>query len=500
MSQPAPETWRRQEAPPPAEGQLGLWDAISIIIGIVIGVTIFKVPWLIFGNSSDPWSGLLVWVLGGVLALVGALCYAELATTYPRSGGDYFYQTRALGPWLGFLFGWAQLMVVFTASIGAMAFVFGEYATQLKKADDFVDLNQLNAQLGGVGLTSESLYAAAAVLVLTLLNVAGVVFGKITQNILTAAKILSLIAILVAGFGWAQSSPMDWKFAETNVGWGALAMILVLYAYGGWNDAAFVAAEVRNPRRNIPRALIIGVTIIIVVYLLINTAYLMGLGYENVSSPGTAPVPARLLENAFPGWGGTGMSILVMLSALGAVNGLTFTGARIYATLGQDYTLFGWLGHWKPGKRAPVLALLAQAALTLGMIFALGTEKGHELINQLLETIGRRPEAPWQSGKAFETLVDHTAPVFWVFFLLTGVSLFLLREKDPGIRPFSVPLYPWLPIIFCNTCAFMVYQSTKYVGERSLFAFGLVLLGVPIYFLAKLLGGYKGDAVKASTR
>jgi len=485
-----------------AAGQLGLWDAISIIVGIVIGTTIFKVPWLIFGSCSDPWAGLLVWVLGGILALVGALCYAELATAYPRSGGDYYYQTRAFGPWLGFLFGWAQLMVVFTASIGAMAFVFGEFASQLKSVEDFLDLAALNERLS-IGLTSEFVYASAAVLVLTLVNIVGVVLGKTTQNILTAAKILSLVAILVAGFGWAESSPGEWKFADKNIGWGALAMILVLYAYGGWNDAAFVAAEVRDPRRNIPRALIIGVALIIVVYLLINTAYLIGLGYQNLSdfklntARETPPVPARLLEKAFPGWGGTGMSILVMISALGAVNGLSFTGARIYATLGRDYTLFGWLGHWKPGKRAPVLALLVQAAITLGMIFALGTDKGHELINQVLEKIGIQPESHWQSRKGFETLVDHTAPVFWVFFMITGFSLFLLREKDPELtRPFAVPFYPWLPMIFCNTCGFMIYQSTTYVGWRSLFAFGLVLLGIPIFFLAKLLGGYKGDAVK----
>jgi amino acid transporter len=505
MIQSAPETWRRHETPAPTEGQLGLWDAISIIVGIVIGVTIFKVPWLIFGNCSDPWSALLVWLAGGVLALVGALCYAELATTYPHSGGDYFYQTRAFGPWLGFLFAWAQLVVVFTASIGAMAFVFGEYATQLKNAGEWVDLNQLNAQLG-VGLNSESLYATAAVLVLTLLNVIGVVFGKMTQNILTAAKIISILGILVAGFGWAQSSPMEWKFAEGTfaegkLGWGALAMILVLYAYGGWNDAAFVAAEVRDPRRNIPRALVIGVGMIIVVYLLVNAAYLTGLGFENVTTPGTAPVPARLLENAFPRWGGKGMSILVVLSALGAVNGLMFTGARIYATLGKDYTLFGWLGHWKPGKRAPVLALLVQALLTLGMIFALGTAKGHAWINGVLEKAGISP-GDWQGSEGFETLVAHTAPVFWVFFLITGFSLFVLRERDRTVnRPFSVPFYPLFPIIFCNACAFMVYQSIKYVYEKfgpvnTLFAFGLVLLGVPIYWLAKMLGGYKGDALK----
>ena len=224
---------------------LGLWDAISIIVGIVIGASLFKIPWLIFANTSDPWTGLGVWAVGGVLALVGALCYAELATTYPRSGGDYVYLTYAYGPWCGFLFGWAQLAVVLTASIGAMAYVFADFAKNLAPLTFATDL----------GLSSELIYASLAVVVLSVLNIAGVQLGKAAQNILTIAKVVGVIAIVVAGFGWAESSPGEWQAAETGVGWQALAIILVLYAYGGWNDAAFVAAEVRDPKRNIPRAL-----------------------------------------------------------------------------------------------------------------------------------------------------------------------------------------------------------------------------------------------------
>jgi amino acid transporter len=325
------------------------------------------------------------------------------------------------------------------------------------------------------------------------------VFGKTMQNILTLAKVLGLVGIIVAGFGWAQSNPTDWKLAEREVGWEVLAIILVLYAYGGWNDAAFVAAEVRNRKRNIPLALILGVGLITVVYLLVNVAYITGLGFENINDFNPTPVPARLLEKAFPGWGGDGMSILVMISALGAVNGLTLTGARIYPTLGNDYALFGWLGHWKPGKRAPILALLVQGILTLGMLFSLGTEKGHELINQLLTFIGVSHQATWKSGDAFQALVAHTAPVFWFFFMTTGFSLFLLREKNPNLeRPFSAPLYPWLPIIFCGTCVFMLYRSTIYVGWRALFAIGLVVLGIPLFWLAKLFGGYRGEVEQDS--
>ena len=316
------------------QGSLGLFSVISIIVGIVIGASVFKVPGLILANTSDAWTGLFLWAFGGFLALVGAFCYAELATTYPRSGGDYVYLTRAFGPWCGFLFGWAQLIVILPASIGAMAYVFGDFATVIYKLDDFT----------GLGLSSEFSYAFLAVAVLSVLNVIGVTVGKLAQNVLFVAKILGLLAIMVAGFCWPQSSPADWPIPNgTTFQWGGLAIILVLYAYGGWNDAAFVAAEVRNPRRNIPLALLISVASITLIYVLVNAAYITGLGFSAVQQSvrqGAQLVPAQLLDNVFGANGAMAMSVIVMISALGAANGLIFAGARVYATLGNDHPLF----------------------------------------------------------------------------------------------------------------------------------------------------------------
>ena len=233
--------------PPPPErgGPLGVWDAGSIIIGIVVGTVIFKSPNVIFNGSGGPWGGLLAWGVGGVFAFIGAMCYAELATSYPRSGGDYVYLTKAFGPWAGFLFGWAQLTVILPTSIGTMAVVFGEYATKL------YDLKPL---VPDSGLSSEILYAFGAVGVLALLNMVGVVVGKLAQNLLTILKIAGLIAIVVAGFMVRKSNPADWPHETTAAWtWGPASLILVMYAFGGWNDAGFVAAEVREPSRNIPR-------------------------------------------------------------------------------------------------------------------------------------------------------------------------------------------------------------------------------------------------------
>jgi APA family basic amino acid/polyamine antiporter len=502
MNPAAPRPIPMKPAPaPPDERQLGVFDAVNIIVGIVIGASLFKIPWLIFANSvvvetkdgievvtGGPYSAMLVWILGGVLAFVGALCYAELATSFPRAGGDYVYLTKAFGPLTGFLFGWAQLTVVFTASIGLMAYVFGDFATSLHKLTDSFQF---------ADLSSEFMYAGLAVIVLTLFNIVGVVLGKLAMNLLTILKMIGLIGLIVAGFGWAHSWPNEWPAAierqadgglTYNIAWQSLAIILVLYAYGGWNDAAFVAAEVRDPRRNIPRALLLGVGIIMVLYLLVNTAYIVGLGWENVRRPGR--LPEELMSKTPLGeWGGKAMSILVMISALGAANGLIFTGARIYATLGNDHRLFGWLGHWTPGRGAPILALLVQAVITLGMLAAFGTTAGHDFVDQTLSYVNITPQAGWDPDKAFETLVAISAPIFWLFFLMTGFSLFILRgHRSAAERPFSVPLYPLLPIIFCNMCAYMLYQSIIYVKWHALFPIGIVLLGIPLYFASRSLG------------
>src|SRR5262245_6988312 len=308
--------------------KLGAWDAASIIVGIVIGTTIFEASRLIFGSVPNPWSGLAVWAFGGFLALVGGLCYAELGATYPRAGGDYYYLTEGFGRFTGFLFGWAQLIVILPASIGIMAVVFAIHATGLKPLPDFANL----------GLDSEFYYAAIAVLAITFLNLLGVTLGKTAQNVLTAAKTLGLLAILVCGLFLATPDvPTDWTLPETlgDWAWGSLAIILVLYAFGGWNDVSFVAAEVRNPQRNIPRALLIGISFITLIYLLVNLSYLVGLGFDNArtETPDKLNLPARLLDKVMGANGVTAIRVIIMVSALGAVNGLVFAGSRVYATL-----------------------------------------------------------------------------------------------------------------------------------------------------------------------
>jgi basic amino acid/polyamine antiporter, APA family len=514
------------------KGKLNTWDAVSIIVGIVIGTTIFRVPQLIFANTTSPSLGLTVWVIGGLVALVGAYCYAEMGATHPKAGGDYFYISRGFCPSLGFLFGWAQMAIVMPASIGVMAVVFGEFLLTAApgKIHEYGIVTPTNDGRMAVQITiGENTYpfdpvfafAVCAVLALTLTNILGVVVGKTLQNLLTAAKVIGLLGIVVAGIAYAADDAWVWHeprppaapMGGRTVIWqeppfiGALALILVLYAYGGWNDSAFVAAEVRNPKRNVPRALFIGIAIIIVVYVLVNAAFINGLSWNEVSKPGGQPLPLRLIAKTPLGdRGAQVMSILILISALGAANGLILTGPRVYAAMGAEHGLFGWMGRWRPGRGAPIVALLFQAVVTVGFLVALTTEHGHQFIIECVHRIndvGREINAPpihidkdWKPGEGFEKLVDRTAPVFWLFFMLAGMSLFSLREKFKHIeRPYSVPLYPLTPLLFIAACAWMLYRSIIYIEWHALFAFGILLLGVPLYWLSKVLFGLPDELV-----
>ncbi len=477
------EVHRKQTLP--VRAQLGLWDAVSIIVGIVIGAGIYETAPLVFSNVSGPWMALGVWGLGGVLSLIGALCYAELATTYPRIGGDYVYLSRAYGAWAGFFFGWAQLAVILTGSIGMMAYVFADYAVRLWPGPAY-------------------LYAVLAVVVLSSLNVLGVTLGKGTQNLLSTAKVLGLGGIIVAGFIWGQAGPATFQTAAAGSSSFGLAMIFVLYTYGGWNDAAFVAAELQDRRRNIPLALVLGTAAITVIYLLVNTGYLLGLGFEKAQK--SSAIAADVLQLSLEPFsanaaklGSQVMCLLVMISALSAVNGLIFTGSRVYSALGSEHSIFAPLAQWHPRWESPVWSLLAQALITLALITAVGTDLGRAALDGLVTAAGLEPLS-WQGHGGFDTLLRCTAPVFWLFFLLTGLSLFVLRIKDKDVeRPFRVPLYPVLPLIFCCTCGYMLYSSADYAGKLVLIGITPLLVGLPLYALSRRRPVKEMDSVEVWT-
>ena len=456
---------------------MGTWECISVIVGIVVGVSIFKVPALVFSNVPTLWHGLAAWLAGGVLSVVGALCYAELATSYPRQGGDYTWLTRAFHPFVGYLFGWGRLSVIQTGSIGALAYVFADYAVAL------FNLSRLNP----------AWFAILVVIVLTFVNILGIRCGKTTQNVLTLLKVAGIAAIVVAGIAVGGSASLASVQGVRGPGLG-LAMILILYAYGGWNEAAFVAAEMRDPSRSIPRALILSTAAITLIYLIINGAYLLALGFEGLRA---SPVPAAAVLERVLGRGGMkGISIVVLLSVLGALNGTIMTGSRVYAAVGEEHGVFALLGRWSSRLGTPVWALVIQGGVTLVMILSVGTVTGRGLLDALLQRIGVEA-LPWSRyGGGFDTLVSATAPVFWLFFFLVGVSLLILRFRDRGFnRPFSVPLYPVLPLVFCGMCLYMLHASFTYAGSLSVLAVVVLVLGAPLYAVGRRLRSAPPHAV-----
>jgi amino acid transporter len=318
------------------------------------------------------------------------------------------------------------------------------------------------------------------------LNAAGLVAGKIVQNVLTAAKVVGLGALVIAGLSAGPANPPATEIAEgSSASQIGLALVFVLYAYGGWNHAAFVAAEVRGQRRNLPRALMIGIAAITLVYLAVNAAYLWSLGFDGAQK--TQTPAADVMQRAVGEWGGRTISVLVMLSALGAINGMILTGTRVYATWGDDYPALAWLAAWNRRSAAPIAAIVVQAIIALCLILLVGTATGRNAFDASLHAMGFEG-LPWkQYSGGFDTLVAGSTPVYWALSLLTGAAVFLLRRKDRSIeRPFSAPLYPLPPLMFCVTCAYMLYASAAYAKWLVLIgAFPLAIGGVLALMLRK---------------
>ena len=437
--------------------ELSLFDSTCIIVGIIIGAGIYETAPLVAKCLGSGMGVMLIWLAGGVLALIGALCYAELATTYPREGGDYIYLTRAYGRWPGYMFGWTQLAVVRPGDIALMAFIFARYA------------QTLYAPFTDSGLS----YAAAVIVVLTVINILGVKAGKWTQNFLTVAKFLGLVAISVIGFT-APSPPQTGTLpAVESFTWEGLqlAFILVLFTFGGWNEMAYVAAEIKRPQQNIVRALVTGTVAVTALYVLVNGAFLSALGMAGMSNSQAVAVEA--VGRTFPQIAGRVIAILICISALGAINGLIFTGARISYALGVDHRSFRPLGKWSQVLGTPVWALVVQGTLSLAIVLVAGS---------------------------FIDTILYTAPLVWLFFLATAFSVIVLRRREPDVpRPYKVMAYPLSPLVFAAFCVFMLFSSTAYaIGRKPLgllFLVGILLLGVMVYWLSD-----RPDIKKRSSR
>jgi amino acid transporter len=412
-------------------------DAVGMIVGIVIGAGIFRTPSLVAGNAGSEAGFYLAWVLGGVMSLIGALVYAELSTTYPHAGGDYYYLTRAFGRRASFLFGWARMSVIQTGSITFLSFVVGDYLSQILS----------------LGPYSSAIYAALTIVVLSGLNIRGVRQGTGTQNLLTAIQVSGILFVILAGFvATRPQTAADTATAGSSSAFG-LTMVFVLLTYGGWNEAAYISGELRDVQRNMARVLIFSIFVITLLYLAMNWAYLNALGFSGVAR--SEQVAADLMRRAFGEFGAKAISVLIAIAALTSANATVFTGGRSSYAFGCDFRQFRFLGHWSRDTGTPVNGLVVQAAVSLALVgLGIFTRQG------------------------FETIVAYTAPVFWFFFLLTGIAFFVLRRKDATLhRPFRVPLNPLPPILFCIMCGYLLYSSLAYAGIGAFAGVGVLAIG-----------------------
>ena len=409
-----------------------------MVVGTIIGASIFVQPSEITRQMPTVGGILLVWVAAGLLTICGALACAELASAFPRTGGVYVYLTESYSPAAGFLWGWAMFWSMHTGIIAAIAMVFARYASV------FVPMSDWGLRLTAVGL----------ILLLSAINIIGVRHGGRVQTMFTAAKLGAIVLMIGAGawLTWGQPIPAASVVTNTTTIKGfALAMVAGLFAYGGWHMVTFTAGETRDAATTIPRALIIGTLIVTACYAGLNAIYLRVLPLDALRASTRVAADAA---DALLGSGGAGaMAVLVMVSTFGAVNGIILTGPRVYYSMAQDGLLFKWLGHTHPRFHTPHRALLLQA--------------GWASILTLTDTY-----------RALFTRVIYTE---WIFFALMVGGLFVLRRRagyEPAYRIWGYPLVPAVFVIASLTI--VAFQISDDPGN-SVIGLGLVLIGWPVY-------------------
>ena len=428
---------------------LSVGDGIFLTIGMIVGALIFKAPSTVAGATAGTGEFLFAWLLGGLVSLCGALVYAELASRHPDTGGEYMFLTRGFGRGVAFVFAWSRMTVIQTGAIAAVAFVFGDYASEIVR----------------LGEKSSPVWAAIAVIVLTVLNIAGTLQSKTLQKVMEVALIAGLVLFALAGL-MAGGTPKPAAGGGGSLGQFGFAMIFVLLAFGGWNEAAYLAGEVRDSGRNMVRILIWGVLSVTALYLLVNLAYLAVLGHGGIKE--SKAVAADMMRAIAGDKGAVLLALLVCVSVFTTMNAAIFTGARTTYALGRDFSVFRKLGAWRESGSTPANALILQGVIALVLVAASAF-----------------------TPDGFSAMVAYTSPVFWTFFLLTALTLFVFRRKEAAMPAFRVPLYPVVPIAFCLACAWMLYSSINYVrfavqfGAPVLAGLAIMALGIPLYFFAR---------------
>lgn len=431
--------------------RLGLWSAVAVAVGSVIGSGIFRVPASVAAAVPEPIPVMLTWALGGLLALCGALTLAELAAAYPRSGGVFAYILEAFGPLPAFLFGWSMLAVIRASALGAIATIFAEYLGY------FVSLSPMEVRYT----------AAVAIVLVGLLNYVGVNLAAVVMNLTTVAKFgaLALLVILAAVAGEGSAT----NFAGTMavpVSAVASVLVAVMWSYDGWADLSYIGGEVRDPERNLPRALIIGTVAIVTIYLAVNAAYIYLVPLPEMA---VTPLIAAEAASRIPLLGGAGaaiISMVVMLSCFGTLNGSMLTGPRVFFAMADRGLFFRGIARVSPRFRSPSAAIWL--ATGLGVIYVLQND--------------------------FQGLADRFVLGIWPFYALAVAGVFVLRRRLPDMpRPYRVFAYPLAPALFLIGSVGMI--ANAFIADfrqgtwDTAITFAIIAAGLPVYAIWRRMGG-----------
>ena len=434
---------------PALKRQLGLWSAVAVLIGSTIGSGIFRSPAGIADKLPGPVPLMAVWIAGGLFALCGALTLAELSGAFPETGGAYVFIREGWGRLAAFLFGWAELTLIRAASLGAISTTFAEYLMRVRGYDPSLEPYRTYVH-----------YVAAVAIVLTAtFNYVGVRWGSLVQNLTTLAKYGGLLFIILLAFslglpqtgGHYTPAVPDGSFHIAAFG---LALVSVLWAFDGWADLSFVAGEVKDPRRTLPRAIIIGTVAVIVIYLLANLAYLAVLPVEEIRR--SRLVAADVAERLMGAPGVIFVALTVMLSTFGTLNGTLLTAPRIFFAMADDGLFFRALAKVHPKYETPYVAIITCAIL--GITFVL--------------------------LRSFEQLADAFVTAIVPFYALGVASVYVLRRKPGYAPPFRTPGYPIVPALFVLSSIFLIGNALWSESSRSatIWVFAAILVGIPIYY------------------
>ena len=424
---------------------LGLWSAVAVLVGSTIGSGIFRVPAGVAGQLQSPGIFILVWVLGGLFALFGALTYAELAAAMPRSGGVFAFILEGFGPLPAFLFGWSELVVIRASALGAISTLFAEYLGYF--------LHFTPAQVHWV--------AALAIVGVGLFNYIGVQYAAMVMNATTAAKygaliLLGLLAFVAGSGDWGHFTTLPAGAVTPTVSLFTAALIPVMWTYDGWADLSFMGGEVRDPARNLPRALIIGTGLIVLVYLLMNFAYLYLVPIDAMAH---SPLITTTAAERVPLLGDRGTAVvaaMVMLSAFGGLLGSMMTGPRIFFAMADRGLFFQSIARVSPRYKSPSVAIWLASGL--GVVYVLFND--------------------------FQELANKFILGIWPFYALAVAAVFILRKRRPEMeRPYRAWGYPVIPALFLIASVAMVLNALWTDPVNTGITFGVILAGIPGYGL-----------------